>query len=228
MHWDYIAILAILAVFVPWRSTARIQTILGSSALESRGRLTLYVSTILFQWAAVAIIFWRLVAHRSDLQQLGLTIPSVPRAILATAVLSTLLVLNQVFSIRRLATLPHEKRGLIAQLADKLLPRCRREATVAVLLVVTVAICEEFIYRGFIQTLFQQTFSSVAAGAAISAVFFAIAHLYQGRKGTLTTFFVGLLFSGVRIWTGSLWPSILIHFSVDFSAGLAAVRLFPS
>ncbi|MGB6235307.1 MAG: CPBP family intramembrane glutamic endopeptidase, partial [Candidatus Acidiferrales bacterium] len=92
-------------------------------------------------------------------------------------------------------------------------------------LVFTVAVCEEFIYRGFIEGLFQQMFSSVVLGALISASLFAIAHLYQGRRGILTTFVVGLVFSVVRIWTGSLWPSILIHFAVDFAAGLASSRL---
>ncbi|MGB6484548.1 MAG: CPBP family intramembrane glutamic endopeptidase [Candidatus Acidiferrales bacterium] len=149
----------------------------------------------------------------------------MPRAIIATVVLSGLLVLNQVFGIRRLASLPTEKRGLVAQLAEKLLPRTRKERFVAIALVLTVAACEELIYRGFIQTLFQQVLSSPLAGALVSAVFFAVAHLYQGRRGILTTFVVGLLFSGVRIWTGSLWPSMLIHFAVDFAAGVASSRL---
>lgn len=225
MHWDYAVILVILASIVPWRSRARVKMLLQSPTLASRERIGLYLSTIVFQWALAGIICWRWVAHDTALTQLGIRLSNLPRAALAAVGLSALLVLNQVFGIRRLASLPEEKRGLVAQLAEKLMPRTRSEIFAAIGLVFTVAVCEEFIYRGFIEGLFQQMFSSVVLGALISASLFAIAHLYQGRRGILTTFVVGLVFSVVRIWTGSLWPSILIHFAVDFAAGLASSRL---
>lgn len=223
MHWDYVIILLVLAFFVPWRSRSRVKLLLRQP--HSSDRISLYLSTIVFQWAVSVIIGWRCLVHGFTFTELGITLPHMPRAIIATVVLSGLLVLNQVFGIRRLASLPTEKRGLVAQLAEKLLPRTRKERFVAIALVLTVAACEELIYRGFIQTLFQQVLSSPLAGALVSAVFFAVAHLYQGRRGILTTFVVGLLFSGVRIWTGSLWPSMLIHFAVDFAAGVASSRL---
>ena len=225
MHWDYVIILAILAFVVPWRSRARVRTLLQSSALGPSERIGLYLSTIAFQWAVSGLIAWRCLAHGLALAELGITLPYVTRAIIAAAVLSALLVLNQIFGIRRLASLPAEKRGLVAQLAERLLPRTRRETFAGIALVLTVAACEEFIYRGFIEGLFQQVCSSASAGALVSAVLFALAHLYQGRRGILTTFIVGLVFSGVRIWTGSLWPSMLIHFAVDFAAGVASFRI---
>jgi uncharacterized protein len=225
MHWDYAVVLVILAFIVPWRSRARVRMLLQSATLASEERISLYLSTIVFQWALSGLICWRWVAHGDTIMQLGIRFPNLPRAIVAAIGLSTLLVLNQIFGIRRLASLPRERRGLVAQLAEKLLPKTRREVFAAIGLVLTVAACEEFIYRGFIEGLFQQIFSSVSAGAVISAGLFAIAHLYQGRRGILTTFVVGLVFSAVRIWTGSLWPSILIHFAVDFVAGVASSRL---
>ena len=225
MRWDCVVILVILGAFVPWRSRARVTMLLRSGALASADRINLYLSTIAFQWTASAIILWRCAAHGLQRSALGLLLPDVSRALVATASISALLVLNQVFGVRRLAKIPLEKRGMMAQLAEKLLPRTKSERYFAITLVVTVAICEEFIYRGFIQTLFQQTLSSALAGAAISAAFFALAHLYQGRRGLLTTFVVGLIFSAVRTWTGSLWPSIFIHFATDLSAGVASSRL---
>ncbi len=192
MHWDYILILAILAVVVPWRSAARIRALLARPESMPFQRLPLYLSTIGFQWAAVAAI----------------------------------LVTNQIYGVRRVAALPHKNRGLIAKLAEKLLPTTSYEALFGILLVLTVSICEEFIYRGFVQTIFTSLFSgSQLAGALISAVLFSLAHLYQGRKGLITTLAVGLIFSGARIWTGSLLPSIIVHFAVDLSVGLAASKL---
>lgn len=225
MRWDYIAILAVLAVIVPWRSSARVQALLDSQTLAPGERIALYASTMIFQWAISAIVLWRALAHGVNAAQLGLDVSNVGLAVVVAVVLSTLLVLNQVFGVKRIASLPPEKRGLIARLAEKLLPRSRSEIIVGVALVATVGICEEFIYRGFIETIFEQELASAIAGALISAVFFSVAHVYQGRRGLLTTFIAGLIFSAARIWTHSLVPSMVIHFAVDLSAAIAAAKM---
>lgn len=210
MHWDYILILAILAVVVPWRSLGRIRQLLAGPELASSERVLLYLSTIAFQWTAVTGILWRCMAHHLSWAALGVALPYPMRSL-----------------TRRVATLPYESLGIVPKLAEKLLPRASGEAWLGFLLVLTVALCEEFIYRGFIQAVFTVLFRSALVGAIISAFFFASAHLYQGRKGLITTFAVGLIFSAARVWTGSLLPSVVVHFAVDFSVALAALRFFP-
>lgn len=228
MHWDYILILALLAVLVPWRSLGRIRELLVGPELTSSERVLLYVSTIAFQWAAVLIILWRCLAHQLSWALLGVALPYPVRSIVTAAGLSIILVFNQVYAIRRVAALPYESRGIVPKLAEKLLPRASSEAWAGFLLVLTVALCEEFIYRGFVEAVFVGVFSgSALAGAVISAAFFSSAHIYQGRKGLITTFAVGLIFSAARIWTGSLLPSIIIHFAVDFSVALSALKFLP-
>jgi len=227
MHWDYVIILAILAVIVPWRSSLRVRDLLNGPDLLASQRILLYLSTIVFQWMAVAAILWRCMAHQLSWATLGVALPYPLRSVAVAGCLSVVLVLNQVYAMRRVATLPHDRRGLVPRLADKLLPRASNEAFVGVFLVLTVAICEEFIYRGFVEGIFANLSGSVLAGALISAAFFSSAHLYQGRKGLITTFAVGLIFAAARIWTASLFPSMVVHFAVDFSAGLAAWRFQP-
>ncbi|HEV2616123.1 MAG TPA: type II CAAX endopeptidase family protein [Candidatus Acidoferrales bacterium] len=228
MHWDYILLLAILAVLVPWRSLSRIRELVAAPQLASSQRMMLYASTIIFQGAAVAVILWRCSAHHLSLAAIGVAFPPPLGSIIGAVGLSLILVLNQIYAIRHVATLPHEGRGVVAKLAEKLLPRTKNEAVLGTLLVLTVAICEEFIYRGFVQTVFTTFLAgSAAAAAVISAAFFSSAHAYQGRKGLITTFAVGVILSAVRIWTGSLFPSIIIHFAVDFSVGVAALRFLP-
>ncbi|HKW88238.1 MAG TPA: CPBP family intramembrane glutamic endopeptidase [Candidatus Acidoferrales bacterium] len=226
MHWDYILILLVLAVIIPWRSSARIHTLLAGPPLSSFERTQIYLSTMTFQWLVASIIVWRCAVHKLSLAALGIGLSRPQRAIVVAVVLALLLVLNQVFGLRRLAALPAGQRGIIPKLADRLLPRTSAESCVAILLVVSVAICEEVIYRGFVQTVFHAEIAVFAySGALASAIFFSVAHLYQGRKGMLTTFIVGLVFSATRIWTGSLFPCIFIHFCVDLSAGIVASRL---
>lgn len=225
MHWDYIAILFVLAVIVPWKGRARIRALFDSPALEPGERMALYESTIAFQWAISLVIAWRSVAHGLGFTELGFAFSHAARGITAAVVVSSVLVLNQVLGVSRLARFPEEKRGIVGRLARRLLPRGRAERWAALAVVVTVAVCEEFIYRGFIQSAFQETLHSLAAAAFVSAVFFAAAHAYQGKRGVATTFVVGLIFSGVRIWTRSLYPSMIVHFAVDFSAGMASMRM---
>lgn len=224
MHWDYIVILAFLGVIIPWRGLTRLKELLHSD-VTSRDRVVLYLSTITFQWAISAVIAWRCYANGLDRQGLGLEIARLQREVLAVFVISALLVANQIIGVSRLVGKPIEERGLIGRLAEKLVPRTPREKRLAILLVFTVAICEEFIYRGFVEGWFQGLTGSAAAGAVVSALFFALAHLYQGRRGMVMTFLVGLMLSGVRVWTASLLPCILIHFAVDLSAGMASCRL---
>lgn len=228
MHWDYAAILFLLAVVVPWRSRVRVRELLQSRSMDSGQRLALYASTAAFQWAISLFIVWRCSKHGINLAGLGLGIHWSLNAIVVAAAISVVLVLNQVFGILRLARLPEERQGTIGQLAERMLPRTEFESWMALALVLTVAICEEFIYRGFIQSIFTSMTESLVAGAVISAVFFSLAHMYQGPRGALTTFVVGIIFSWVRIWTESLLPSVIIHFAVNFSAGFVAKRLILS
>lgn len=225
MHWDYIVLFAILAVYVPWRSASRIRDLLFGQPLSSSGRIYLYVSTIAFQWAATAVLFWRSMAHHVTPAQLGIALPFPVRALLLAVLLSLLLAINQVVGLRRISTLPPEQRGNLILIAQRLLPRTTKESVYAILLLITVACCEEFIYRGFAEAVIQAAIrDSMLAGAFFSAALFAVAHLYQGRKGIATTFIVGLILSTSRLLTGSLLPSAIIHFMVDLSAALATSR----
>jgi len=138
-------------------------------------------------------------------------------------VLCMLALINQVVSIRRLAARPSELKATLPQLVLKIFPRTDIERLVFVALVVTVALCEELIYRGFVQRVFQDAAGEfVAAGIFISAVFFSIAHVYQGRRGLISTFVVGALFATIRWWSGSIVPSACAHFVADLTVGLLA------
>lgn len=228
MPWDFILLLIVLAILVPWRGAVRIRQILEMPSIAAKDRLALYASTIAFQWFAALVAFWRCLARGYSPRQLALAIPQPGTTLAITFVLTALVTVNQIFSIRRLSALAPEKQGLIAEITRKLAPRSLEENLVFAALIATVAICEEFIYRGFVQSAFENLlFHSALLGAAASAIFFSAAHLYQGKRGLSVTFFAGLIFSLVRIWTRSLLPSSAAHFAADFSAALAAQRWIP-
>ena len=223
MRLDFALILIFLAVVVPWLGRRRIHQLLARPQTTKMDRLSLYASTLAFQWLAACIIIWRTSAYGIPAAQLGLALPR-PRATLATAiVLSTLILMNQIFSLRRMAACPAEIKGLLPQLALKIFPQDNVERLAFFALVSTVAVCEEFIYRGFVQFVFQSWSNGVVmAGIIGSAAIFALAHLYQGGRGLISTSVIGLMFSAVRAWTGSLLAPLVAHFVADLVAGFLA------
>jgi membrane protease YdiL (CAAX protease family) len=223
MHSDYAVILIFLGVAVPLLGRRRIRQLLNSPETTKLDRLAIYASTIAFQWLATVIILWRTRAHGITFAQLGVAIPKPALAITISIVLAALISVNQIYSLRSLVKAPSEFQGVLPQLALKLFPQDDIERLIFFALVVTVAICEEFIYRGFVQRVFQDwSGGHEIAGVFASAAFFALAHLYQGRRGLTTTSVVGVMFSGVRVLANSLFPTFVAHFIADFCVGTLA------
>ncbi|MBI1738937.1 MAG: CPBP family intramembrane metalloprotease [Acidobacteria bacterium] len=226
MPWDFVLILFVLGVIVPWRGSVRIRELLRQPALSTAERIAVYASTIAFQWLAVAVVLWRTTAHAIGVARLGVALPNLPLTALVTVALLVPLLANQVHALRRLARLPPEHQGFLGALARKLMPQNLAESLAFVALAATVAVCEELIYRGFVFTaLYAASGGFLAAAVVGSAAMFSLAHLYQGRRGVFATFVVGLLLAAARAWTGSLAPCVIVHFFVDLVAGLAAPRL---
>src|SRR5580692_8687795 len=223
MHWDFAVILLALGIAVPLLGRRRVGQLMRTPSTTKMDRLSLYATTLAFQWIAAGVILWRAAAHEIRAAQLGLAIGNPILTVTITIVLTALVLLNQLISLRRLVSNPAEAQGLLPQLALKLFPQDDVERLAFFALVVTVAICEELIYRGFVQRVFQDwSRGSVIVAVIGSAVFFALAHLYQGRRGLVSTLTIGLLFATIRAWTGSVLPCVVAHFVADITVGMLA------
>ncbi len=223
MHWDFALILLFFATAVPLLGRRRVRQLMRMPETTRRDRLTLYASTVAFQWFSVAVILWRVSAHQIDLAGLGLAIPRPGLTAIVTILLAALVLANQLASLRRIATHPETVQGILPQIALKIFPQDSAERVAFFALVLTVAVCEELIYRGFAQRVFGDwSGDAMLAAIAGSAAMFALAHLYQGARGIITTFVVGLLFASIRAWTGSLLAPLVAHFIADITAGFLA------
>jgi len=229
LPWDFILILIVLGVLVPWRGAVRVKRLLAQDALTTSQRLSLYASTITFQWLLVAVIFWRSFSRHLSPNELGLVVSGVWQTWSVAMVVTTLLCVNQWAGVRKIARLPPDQRGFLFQFTQKIMPQTPTEAFAFVALACTAGLSEEFVYRGFVFAVFSRALADSAFAAFIalvgSSAWFAMAHLYQGRRGIITTFVVGILFSTVRIWSGNIVPAIVGHISVDLVAGLYAPRV---
>ena len=101
---------------------------------------------------------------------------------------------------------------------DAVLPRTRGERSAFFGVSVTAGFCEELLFRGFLIAYFAQWIGWWPAGIA-SSVLFGIGHAYQGAAGVLKTTTVGMVMAALYVYSGSLWPSIVLHTALDVQGG---------
>jgi membrane protease YdiL (CAAX protease family) len=226
MPWDFILLFLLLGVVSPWHGAIQVRRLMRAPEITTADRLAVYASTIGFQWAIALVALWRAKARGFSFAMLGLALPSPGRAAGLAVVLSLVLVAYQLASLRKLARLPAERQGFAGLLIRRLFPQNHLEAAVFFAVTLTAGLCEEFLYRGFVLgALAGNAATRPALGIFGSAALFAVAHLYQGATGLVTTFIWGAGFAAAKVWTGSLLPTIVAHFFVDLVAGLAGPRL---
>lgn len=203
--------------------------LLAKPQLNSADRLKLYGSTIVLQWLIVAVIALLCARRSVDPNELGLSIANPARIVWLAVGLTSVLCVNQVFGLRKITQLPEGRRGSLFAISEKIMPRTGRETLLYSALACTAGLSEEFIYRGFVfMTFVRMTVNYLPPNeiaVALSSAWFSVAHAYQGRRGIITTFVVGMIFAFTRIWTGSLIPAIAAHIGMDLVIGLYASRL---
>lgn len=102
----------------------------------------------------------------------------------------------------------------------RLIPVTPGEKAWALLIVApTAAVCEEFVYRGYLlRELAVQTHSVVFAWV-VSSLAFGFCHAYQKFSGAMRAALLGALLAAPVVLAGSLYPAIATHFVID-AAGL--------
>ena len=100
-----------------------------------------------------------------------------------------------------------------------MLPRTSTEILLWILLSISAGICEEFVYRGYLQRQFAAMTGSVVAALVLQAVVFGVSHGYQGWKQVVTITVLGALFGILAQWRRSLVPGMAAHAWADIYSG---------
>ena len=82
----------------------------------------------------------------------------------------------------------------------------------------TAALCEEFLYRGYLYAFFTERLESSPWAWFLSSVAFGLAHSYQGPGGVLRAGLLGALLAYPVVIYGSIYPAMVAHFIVDVVA----------
>ncbi|HVS74740.1 MAG TPA: CPBP family intramembrane glutamic endopeptidase [Candidatus Acidoferrales bacterium] len=200
------------------------RSLLARPALSSIDRLSLYASTIAFQWICLAVTAWRAWARGLGVAELGITIPDAKQIAFAAVAGAAILGTAHWMNLRRMGRMQPEARGFFQRLAERIFPQSDVEKLVYFALALTAGLCEEFLYRGFTMAALARSGFPVWAVVAASSAIFGLAHLYQGRRGVLATLAFGILFGIARIAYDSLVPVVVWHVTVDAVGGLVGPR----
>jgi membrane protease YdiL (CAAX protease family) len=103
-----------------------------------------------------------------------------------------------------------------------MLPHGGIELTSWIALSVTAGICEETIFRGYLQRQFMALTKSAPAGVVLSAAAFGAAHAYQGLRMVILIGLYGAMFGILAHWRGSVRPGMIAHAWQDSLNGILA------
>jgi uncharacterized protein len=104
------------------------------------------------------------------------------------------------------------------------LPRSSAEKSLYLLMALTASICEEIIYRGYLQQQFSYWTRSFVAGVILQSIAFGASHAYQGWRMAASISVFGCLFGFLALWRRSLRPGMMAHFLQDGLGGLLLAR----
>jgi membrane protease YdiL (CAAX protease family) len=209
-------VLTILASFAGWGA-------FNAGRMRATGashHLALYLQTLAFEWLLVAFVLWGVRREGAS-----------PTAVLGNRWSSLRdfardLRVAAVYWIVSLIAL-----GLIAHLLGVtnqrenvrfLLPSGPFEMIIWVLLSITAGICEEAVFRGYLQRQFLAATHSAPVAIVLSAVVFGAGHIYQGYRGAVVIGFYGAMFGILAHWRNSVRPGMLAHAWQDSVTGLLA------
>jgi membrane protease YdiL (CAAX protease family) len=103
-----------------------------------------------------------------------------------------------------------------------MLPHRGIELTLWIALSVTAGICEETIFRGYLQRQFMALTKSAPAGIVLSAAAFGAAHAYQGFRMVILIGLYGAMFGILAYWRRSVRPGMIAHALQDSLNGVLA------
>jgi membrane protease YdiL (CAAX protease family) len=229
-------------LLAPWRHTAlMVLVIIGLSVagvrqLRSFGNQPLhlvanYSLTIAYEWILAGLALWGIHMRKVPLRQLlGEKRPGV-RAWLADLgvalgywgiALITLALLGNLLVKVSGSHIDPQKIGDVTQ---KLTPVTGIEMLLFLVLSISAGVCEELVFRGYLQQQFARMGHRVWVGVALSALVFGAAHGYEGVAGVLLIAAYGAMFGVLALLRRGLRTGMIAHAWHDSISGLALVLL---
>jgi membrane protease YdiL (CAAX protease family) len=98
-----------------------------------------------------------------------------------------------------------------AKVVDSLLPQSLLEILIWIGTSITAGVCEEMVFRGYVQRQLHALTGSVLMAVLGQGVLFGVFHFYQGWKSVVVICVLGILFGGLAAWRKNLRANIIVH-----------------
>jgi uncharacterized protein len=201
--WHTVFVLALIATLAYWGKLRADQM----RAMLNPDRVKIYERTILSEWLVLGLVLvgvwlngsslfavlgdrWR--SGRQFLRDVGIGLLFLIASIMVTSIV-----------------------GSHGSMDDKathfLLPQGKVEIALWVVLSITAGICEEAVYRGYLQKQFMALTKSVPAGIFFPALAFGVAHSYQGWARASLIGVMGAMSGILAYWCRSVRPGMIAH-----------------
>ncbi len=194
------------------------------AVVHSPSRLLFYLPTMAWEWLVVGYIYWGLRRHGKTMQNI------VGRRWRSAADFFIGIAIAFGFWIVAIFFLSLVARAVgangMSQAVRLLAPQSLLESILWVALAITAGICEETIFRGYLQRQFVAWTRSAPVGVVLSAALFGAGHIYQGAKATIVIGVYGLMFGILAEARQNLRPGIIAHAWHDSITGLI-IRFLP-
>jgi len=182
-----------------------------------------FVALIVVEWALVYFIGQGLRATGLAWRDLAGSMPLNAKSLLLDAAVALGACICWLVMQAMGRALVHHNTVSIAHL----LPRGALELSLWAGVAITAGICEELIFRGYLQRQFALRTGRPTLALAMQAALFGAAHLYQGVQTSVLIAFAGLLFGAVALWRRNLRPGMMAHTAIDLLPVLVYRLLHP-
>jgi uncharacterized protein len=229
-------------LLAPWWHTALMVLVIislsvaGVRQLRNFGNQPLhlvanYTLTIAYEWILAALVLWGIHLRRVPLRQLlGPQRPGarawmvdigVALGYWAVALMVLALLGNALIKLSG----SHIDPQKIGDVTQKLAPSTGVEMLLFLMLSISAGICEELVFRGYLQQQFTRMGHRVWVGVALSALVFGGAHGYEGIAGMLLITAYGAMFGVLALLRRGLRTGMIAHAWHDSVSGVALVLL---
>lgn len=203
-----------------------------AEAARHTPRPLLYATTIAVQWTLVGLVWLGIRRRGHTVRELtGKAWRSIDDALLDVAIaagfwIGAVAVLALTARLLRFAPKLDEMRKSL----DFLAPSNGLELALWVVLSLTAGVCEEIVFRGYLQRQFAALTRSVFAGVLASAIVFGASHAYEGGIRMILVGLLGAMLGALAVVRKNLRPSMIAHAWQDVFAGFGLFvlrRLHP-
>ena len=214
-------LLGLFVLVILWGCAGHFSISTKSAAeLEEIGRVRIYVIGITTLWLLFAYAAFALHREGTNVRSIIDPLPLTARRLgmCALIAIGMFLVWGLVSGVLGFFLRPDK---IQIQNLIVFFPKEPIEKLLWILMSLSAAFCEEFVYRGYLQRCIQRLSGSVAFAVVVQALAYGFAHAALPWKVMVTVAFLGVLFGTVAAWRKSLVAGIIMHAAFDILAVFA-------